>query len=159
MDNPNLILEADSEPEEDIDAVDIMKIECDEGVKPVFTASTTVNLNCVVFMRRAVGNPQIHLEVKGKVRVQYEGRTLDDLSSLRKSKRRKIREKIIFIRPIVLSPGKNLCYMQFSVFIVNETIIPLQINNVMIVKYIKIHFFIFIHQSLIINPYENKIRK
>lgn len=150
MDNPNLILEADSEPEEDIDAVDIMKIECDEGVKPVFTAATTVNLNCVVYMRRAVGNPQIHLEVKGKVRVQYEGRTLEDLSSLRKSKRRKVREKIIFIRPIVLSPGKNLCYMQFSVFIVNETIklIPLQIN---------INVVIFIHQSLIINPYENKI--
>ena len=101
-------------------------------------------------MRRAVGNPQIHLEVKGKVRVQYEGRTLEDLSSLRKSKRRKVREKIIFIRPIVLSPGKNLCYMQFSVFIVNETIklIPLQIN---------INVVIFIHQSLIINPYENKI--
>lgn len=95
------------EQEQDLDAVDIRKIECGEGVQPVFTAASTATLNCVVYLEKSIGNPQIHLEVKGKVRVQYAGRTLEDSSGLRKSKRRKVREKMIFIRPVVLSPGKD----------------------------------------------------
>ena len=116
MDNPSLNPECSEFGEEidfdddddDIESVVILKVECSgQGVKPIFTAAATVTLNCVVQMRKAITNPQIHLEVKGKVRVQYEGRTLENSAGLRKSKRRKVREKMIFIRPMVLSPGKN----------------------------------------------------
>ncbi len=102
-------IEYEEELHKDADAVDVRKIICEDQARPVFTAGTTVTLNCVVYLKKALGNPQIHFEVKGKVRVQYEGRMLDDsshsTSGLRKSKRRKVREKMIFILPVVLSPG------------------------------------------------------
>ena len=114
MENAECI-EYEEDLHQDADAVDIKKIICEDQLRPVFTAGTTLALNCVVYLKKAVGNPQIHLEVKGKVRVQYEGRMLDDSahssSGLRKSKRRKVREKIIFILPVVLSPGGFYFYL------------------------------------------------
>jgi copper homeostasis protein CutC len=103
-------IEYEEDLHQDADAVDVRKITInDDKARPVFTAGCAVTLNCVVYLKKAVGNPQIHFEVKGKVRVQYEGRMLDDsshsTSGLRKSKRRKVREKMIFILPVVLSPG------------------------------------------------------
>ena len=102
-------IEYEEELHQDVDAVDVRKIICEDQARPVFIAGSRTALGCVVYLKKAVGNPQIHLEVRGKVRVQYEGRILDDsshsTSGLRKSKRRKVREKIIFILPVVLSPG------------------------------------------------------
>ena len=102
-------IEYEEDLHQDSDAVEIKKITHNDDAKPVFTAGSTITLSCVVYLKEAVANPQIHLEVKGKVRVQYEGRILDDsshsTSGLRKSKRRKVREKMIFILPVVLSPG------------------------------------------------------
>lgn len=99
----------------DADAVDVRKIFCEDQARPVFTAGSAVTLSFVVFLKKAVGNPQIHFEVRGKVRVQYEGRILDASSQstggLRKSKRRKVREKVIFILPVVLSPGMYSCIL------------------------------------------------
>ena len=102
-------IEYEEDLHQDADAVDIRKISSDDHARPVFTAGCSITINCIVYLKKAVGNPQIHFEVRGKVRVQYEGRMLDDsshsTSGLRKSKRRKVREKVIFILPVVLSPG------------------------------------------------------
>lgn len=102
-------IEYEEDLHQDTDVVHIKKITYEDQAQPVFTAGLTVTLSCIVYLKKSVGNPQIHLEIRGKVRVQYEGRVLDDsthsTSGLRKSKRRKVREKIIFILPVVLSPG------------------------------------------------------
>ena len=119
MNGESIDIEYEEDLHQDADAVEIKKITC-EKTPAVFTAGSSVTLNCVVALKRAAGNPQIQFEVRGKVRVQFEGRILDDHphstnnGGLRKSKRRKVREKVIFILPVVLSPGKFMYVMFLS---------------------------------------------